>query len=367
MRVYLSSTFLDLQDHREKVAKALRKARYDVVMMEEYVARDELVELACQGDVTGCDVYLGLFAWRYGYIPEDNNPERQSVTELELSAAERQSIPRLVFLVKDNANWPAQWRDADLTQVLDLRSRLKKRCAAYFDGASDLAVEVLASLRVLEFTRRLRQLDAVQVMLEAQAFGPSYMANIQQKLEALKDTAHVEIQIGPVPWWNTRLHLIAALAEEYGRTEEFVFVDAGRRFVAVAPPAAVRRKLENRWPILGTTYTSFRVKTPTLPSLEAQLWLYPGHVTECLGVEEQLGIEVITRRHLENDLTLPRDGEVVEVAGKGPLFLMREILGRQSPFVVLVRDGPVEGLVDRGALAAKASRQNKLTILSRAD
>ena len=84
MKVYLSSTFLDLEDHREKVAKALRKAIYDVVMMEEYVTRDELVEIACKGDVTGCDAYLGLFAWRYGHIPEDNNPERQSVTELEL-------------------------------------------------------------------------------------------------------------------------------------------------------------------------------------------------------------------------------------------------------------------------------------------
>ena len=107
---------------------------------------------------------------------------------------------------------------------------------------------------MLESTRKLRQLDAVQVMLEAQAFGPSYMANIQQKLEALKDTAYVEIQIGPIPWWNSRLHLIAALAEEYGATEEFVFVDAERRFVAMASPAAVRARLEERWPILGTTY-----------------------------------------------------------------------------------------------------------------
>ena len=46
---------------------------------------------------------------------------------------------------------------------------------------------------------------------------------------------------------NTRLHLIAALAEEYGRTEEFVFVDAERRFVAVAPP----RPCVGNWKIDG--------------------------------------------------------------------------------------------------------------------
>jgi hypothetical protein len=183
------------------------------------------------------------------------------------------------------------------------------------------------------------------------------MMNIQDKLEALKEAAHVEIQIGPIPWWNTRLHLVAALAEEYGAAEEFVFVDAERRFAAMASPAAVRAQLEERWPILGTTYSSFRLKTQTLTSLEAQLWTYPIHVTECLGVEEQLGIEVITRRLLEYDLALPRDGEVVEVAGKAPLFLTMEILGRQSPFVVLVRDGQVEGLIHRGTLAAKVAVQ----------
>jgi hypothetical protein len=48
MNVYLSSTYLDLQRDRKAVAVALRKAQYQVTMMEEYAARDELVEFACQ-------------------------------------------------------------------------------------------------------------------------------------------------------------------------------------------------------------------------------------------------------------------------------------------------------------------------------
>jgi hypothetical protein len=234
---------------------------------------------------------------------------------------------------------------------------LKKRCAAYFQDASDLAVEVLAALRVLESTRRMRQLDVVQVIHEAQAFGCSYMANIQDKLHALRDAAYIELQIGPVPWWNTRLHLIAALAQEYGRTEEFVFLDSGRRFVTMAPPSALRTQLELRWPAVATTYDSFRLKFPTLSSVEANLWLYPQHVRECLGVEEESAVEVINSRHLEYDLAIPRHGEVVEVAGKTQSFLIREIVGRLTPFVVLVRDGQVEGLVDRTALAGKIAAQ----------
>jgi hypothetical protein len=56
MKVYLSSTYLDLKSHRKTVALALRKAKYDVVMMEEYAAHDAIVEFACQGDVAACDV-----------------------------------------------------------------------------------------------------------------------------------------------------------------------------------------------------------------------------------------------------------------------------------------------------------------------
>ena len=48
MHVYLSSTYLDLKRYRKTLTLALRKARYQVTMMEEYSARDELVEFACQ-------------------------------------------------------------------------------------------------------------------------------------------------------------------------------------------------------------------------------------------------------------------------------------------------------------------------------
>ena len=89
MQVYLSSTYLDLRQHRATVGRALRKAGHRVVMMEEYVARDKRVEFACKGDVAACDIYVGIFAWRYGHIPKDHNPKRLSVTEMEYAAARR--------------------------------------------------------------------------------------------------------------------------------------------------------------------------------------------------------------------------------------------------------------------------------------
>jgi hypothetical protein len=86
------SEYKDLLNHRivNPVALALGKAEYEVVMMEEYPARNAIVEFACKGDVAACDAYVGIFAWRYGHVPKDNNPERKSVTGLDYSAAENQ-------------------------------------------------------------------------------------------------------------------------------------------------------------------------------------------------------------------------------------------------------------------------------------
>lgn len=84
--VYLSSSYTDLKTHREAVSKALNQlAGVKVIAMEDYVARDERPLPACLKDVAACDLYVGLFAWRYGYVPPPHeNPEQRSITELEL-------------------------------------------------------------------------------------------------------------------------------------------------------------------------------------------------------------------------------------------------------------------------------------------
>lgn len=354
MKVYLSSTYLDLKSHRKTVALALRKAQYDVLMMEEYAARDAAVEFACKGDVLACDAYVGLFAWRYGHVPEEGNPAHKSVTEMEYMAAE-DKIPRLVFLLKDKARWPKNQRDTDLERINELRGSLKKTCAAYFSSRSELAVEVLAALRVLECTRVARPLNAIQEIQNGQELGPSYLLNIKEKLGAFRETALVEIQIGATPWWNTRLHLVAALAHEIGGTAEFVFVDAERRFITMAPPIEIRQRLAQRWPILELAYSEFRRGAATLSSIEENLWRYPMAVSAAFGGEEQSVKEVVTIRHLEHELGITRDADGIEVENTGQVFLAREIVRRRTPFVALVHNGRLDGIVDSRDLARKVA------------
>lgn len=356
MKIYLSSTYLDLKHYRAKVARALRKAGYETVMMEEYVARDKRVEFACQGDVVNCDVYVGIFAWRYGHIPKGNNPERLSVTEMEYTAAGTKPMTRLTFLLKEKARWPKTRKDTDLARIKNLRTRLKERCSGYFSTADGLTVEVLTALRIYESTRLVQQIEAVDIILKAQKLGPSYMMNIKNKLGLLREEAFVELCLGPTPWWNTRLYLVAALAHEFGQTLGLVFVDSIGQFLLMAPPSEICYRLALRYPALKQAYENFRQSVATLEDVEDQIWRYPQFVSEALKEDEQVAKHCLSERDLQYDLGIARDAEIVDVRAKSQRYLQQEILGRQTPFVALVRDGQLDGLADRGLLAERVAQ-----------
>jgi hypothetical protein len=103
-RIYVSSTYEDLKAFREAAYRVLRQLGHDVVAMEDYVAADARPLQKCLDDVTGCDAYVGLIGFRYGFVPNEDNPAGKSITELEYRAAERQGKPRLVFIYKGLAD-----------------------------------------------------------------------------------------------------------------------------------------------------------------------------------------------------------------------------------------------------------------------
>ncbi len=134
-RIYLSSTYEDLKAHRREVSDGLRKLGHQVIGMEDYVAEGSRPLAKCVRDVAESDVYVGIFAWRYGYVPvEATNPDSLSITELELETAKRElGVDRcLIFIVNDKASWPPPLMDsvANLNdhgaRISDLKTRLGK-------------------------------------------------------------------------------------------------------------------------------------------------------------------------------------------------------------------------------------------------
>ena len=69
MKVFLSSTYVDLIEHRRQAAEALERLGQQAGRMEIFGARLEEPQEACLREIDTCDMFVGIYAHRYGYIP----------------------------------------------------------------------------------------------------------------------------------------------------------------------------------------------------------------------------------------------------------------------------------------------------------
>src|SRR2546421_6377169 len=148
-RIFISSTYTDLIDCRERVYHVLRQMRHDVIAMEDYVAKDERPLARCLNDIAQCDLYIGILAWRYGFIPERDNPTHKSITEMELRHAINCGKPTLVFLLDVNAYWPRSKMDDchEFCRIENLRKELMNEYQiGFFRDSESLAAEVSAAV-----------------------------------------------------------------------------------------------------------------------------------------------------------------------------------------------------------------------------
>lgn len=182
--IYLSSTYEDLKEHRRKVFELLKKSGYEVTAMEEYVATDKRPVQKCLDDVVLSDIYVGLFAFRYGYVPpaDHDNPDKLSITELELRHAERLGKPCLIFFAKDD-EWPGKYFDAVSGEnergqrITELRADLGKEwTASFFSQPYELAALVQAAIakKVEENRTELAQSETAES-------GPQVSWSIEKK------------------------------------------------------------------------------------------------------------------------------------------------------------------------------------------
>ena len=84
MKAFLSSTYKDFIEHRKLAIEALERLGQEVGRMEVFGARAEEPTNACLSEIEACDIFIGIYAHRYGYVPPDS---QISITEAEYNHA----------------------------------------------------------------------------------------------------------------------------------------------------------------------------------------------------------------------------------------------------------------------------------------
>lgn len=195
--IYLSSTYADLVRPRKAVAAAIERLQgHTVVGMESYLASDERPLDRCLADVAMCNYYVGVFAWRYGFVPPG---QTRSVTELEFREAVRSNKPRLIFVLDERAKWPKSSIDPEGERIQSLRRELlDTHLASVFASAADLPL--LASIAVANQT--MLELRGVRQVAHNEMWDAlKHFYKVLDYLALLPYISSGELRRRPIPAW----------------------------------------------------------------------------------------------------------------------------------------------------------------------
>ena len=145
LTVMISSTARDLPQHRKEVLEACLRQTMFPLMMEHLPASDADAISESLAMVDQADIYIGIFAFRYGYVPDGHNI---SITEMEYNRAKERDIPRLIFIM--DKTHPITAEDMDMVypaQLKAFKERVQKEnIVNFFKSPADLRANVINSL-----------------------------------------------------------------------------------------------------------------------------------------------------------------------------------------------------------------------------
>ena len=121
----ISSTSRDLPEHRQQAIDACLRQGIFPSAMEHLPARDADAIRVSLEMVDEADIYIGIYAWRYGYIPEGHDI---SITEMELNRAVECDIPILVFMMHHDHPPTITMVEADKDAQAKLKTLKERAC-----------------------------------------------------------------------------------------------------------------------------------------------------------------------------------------------------------------------------------------------
>ncbi len=144
IKAFVSSTYIDLKDHRTHVISSLGKVGIFVDPMENWTADSNEPKKFSQDRLKGCHICVLLVAFRRGFVPDG---EIRSITQLEYDAAIERGIDVLVFQLQDSAKWWAKYDERERDPLLkEWRDSLGKKHVVQFFTDEPRSIDMLGPL-----------------------------------------------------------------------------------------------------------------------------------------------------------------------------------------------------------------------------
>lgn len=137
--IFISSTYIDLQQHRKLIWQLLENFDANVLGMEKFGARKETPLNTCISEVSRADIYVGIISHRLGSIEPIS---QKSYTQLEYEKAVELDKEILIYLIDNEASVSAQYIDfGEKHEQLECFKLLlkEKHTVDFFRDSKDIA------------------------------------------------------------------------------------------------------------------------------------------------------------------------------------------------------------------------------------
>ncbi|MDP2996464.1 MAG: TIR domain-containing protein [Bryobacterales bacterium] len=203
LRIFISSTAVDLRDYRDKVRDAVLRLGNLPVAMETFSAQSGQPASECMRMAAEADAVVCIVAHRYGYVPppELGGDGERSLTWLEVDAAKRAGKPVFAFLIDPRAPWTEdaeqdrlRWEPPEkvpeivkaVQKLQEFKAYLERECLRQtFANPEELAKHVAITLA--NFRPRLKSTARVWQPLFCHALQPAqHFRGREARLQELK-------------------------------------------------------------------------------------------------------------------------------------------------------------------------------------
>jgi tetratricopeptide (TPR) repeat protein len=205
LRIFISSTAVDLLDYREKVRDAVLRLENLPIAMETFSAKTGQPAAECMKMAAEADAVICTVAHRYGYVPppELGGDGERSITWLEVDAAKRAGKPVFAFLVDPKAKWtevkeqdrliPEPDKASEIIKAVqklqEFKGYLERECTrASFSSGDELAKLVAITLASFEPQRAHTSTARIWKPLICHALQPAqHFRGREAKLQELQN------------------------------------------------------------------------------------------------------------------------------------------------------------------------------------